>query len=248
MLPIELKPVIEAFNARTATAEALVFVTRDTALQEEAAADLKDLRTLVDAARGAQAEAGNEDAANFLLGLVCGVDALISELNAYLLIKAGDPERAWDALVTAQVAIGAAMRAHWDFGYLEKKANHLRELERYLFGPQSFMSAGMIVRRQECSICGHDYSLCDHLAGQPYCGEFCMLILKDVEADHVAFVDEPADRRCRVTSFSVSGGRRNKITWAITPDPSPGPFEEGRMEGIIATTGGGAQQPEDNQG
>lgn len=242
MLPIELKPVIDAYNARTSEAEALLFVTRDTALQEAARADLQDLLARIDAARRERAAAGDEEAANILLGLGCGVDALGSELNLYLLIKAGESERAWDALVDAEVATGAAMRAHQSFAYLEPKAAHLRRLETILFGPQSFLSAGMIVRRQECSICRADYALCDHIAGQPYCGVFCSLILKEVEADHIALVDEPANRHCRVISFSVPGGRRNKITWVVTPvaDPTPRP-------GLRATGRMGSFQFDDDE-
>ena len=44
-------------------------------------------------------------------------------------------------------------------------------------------------------------------------GEFCYIIARDIELDHVSIVESPADKRCRVERFSVEGGTRNRMTW-----------------------------------
>ncbi|NML91551.1 hypothetical protein HHL26_21165 [Sphingobium sp. TB-6] len=108
-------------------------------------------------------------------------------------------------------------------------------MEKWFFPPQVFMSAGLIVKRQECSLCGDDYEKCDHIAGRPYMGRLCAVVLKEVTPDHVALVEAPANRRCRITAFSVPGGRRNRMTWVVTPSVEK---ENGGnpMEAIIATS------------
>ena len=42
-----------------------------------------------------------------------------------------------------------------------------------------------------------------------------MIIVEDLEADHVALVDIPADKRCRVISFETKEGYRNRMTWKL---------------------------------
>lgn len=237
----KINGIIEKFNEQANEAACLVFLARDSGLQRTCVENLEAAQSLIDEARREAATEGDADAANFLLGLQCAAHAFGSELQVYLLLKDGKPEEAWDALIDAQDAFAAALRADPRLKHLEPAASRARELEAYLFPPQMFLSAGMIVRKQLCSICREDYSSCDHLAGLPYCGEFCTVQLAEVEGDHVAIVDEPANRRCRVTSFSVPGGTRNRMTWVITPgeptQPRNNAMPEGEtlVEGVIAT-------------
>ncbi len=72
-----------------------------------------------------------------------------------------------------------------------------------------FNSPGMLIRTAECSICGKDYEDCLHVKGRPYMGQFCARVIKDVEFTEVSFVDDPADKRCYITSYSDDGG----TTW-----------------------------------
>ena len=210
-----LHEIVEEFNRRTAEVEPLLILTRDSGLQAGAVDELKSYYTTLETYRS-QAEAQRaEHAANILLGFKSVVSGLAEELNLFRLLKSEEPDRAWDALVRAQAGFDAALRAHHSFDYLRPKAERLRELERYLFPPLRFLSAGMIVRRQECSICEADYAACDHLAGRPYCGRFCYIVLKEVEPNHVALVEEPANRHCRIVSFSTPEGRRNVMTWLV---------------------------------
>ena len=77
----------------------------------------------------------------------------------------------------------------------------------------------MLVKYEECSICGHEYEDCEHLKGKPYMGKFCSVIVREVaELDHVAVVDHPADKRCRVMKFTVEEGVRDRMTWRVTKE------------------------------
>jgi hypothetical protein len=226
----KINEIIDEFNEQANEAACLAFIARDASLQRACVANLQVVQKNIEAARRQAASERDCNAANFLLGLRCAARAFASELQVYLLLKDSEPEEAWDALIETQDAFGAALRAHARFAHLEPLARRARDLEASLFPPQMFLSAGMIVRKQVCSICEEDYFECDHLAGMPYCGEFCAIQLMEIEADHVAFVDEPANRRCRVTAFSVPGGTRNRMTWAVIPGEPKQPPEGAAAE------------------
>lgn len=230
--------IAEDFTWRVTTIEPLLILTRDSGLQGEAIVALREFFEELEGYRASAEAQGAEDPANIFLGFKSIVSGLAEELSLYRLLKAGEPDRAWDALIRAQAAFDAALRAHASFDYLSPKAHRLRELEGFLFPPVQFLSAGMIVRKQECSICNADYAACDHLAGKPYCGRFCYVILKEVEPDHVALVKEPANRHCRVVAFSTPEGRRNVMTWLVTkPEGSEGEHtdEQFVVQSVIAT-------------
>ncbi|WP_199175564.1 hypothetical protein, partial [Telmatospirillum siberiense] len=111
-------------------------------------------------------------------------------------------------------------RAHRGFSHLIEYSARLEQIEKIVFPSQIFVSSGLIVDHQICSICGKEYGDCDHLAGFPYMGEFCLIIQRGIRANHVAIVQNPADKRCRLTSFEVDGGYRNRMTWKVEPGKS----------------------------
>ena len=69
-------------------------------------------------------------------------------------------------------------------------------------------------------------------------GKFCTVRLIASAVDHVALVDDPADKRCRILKFSAEGGYRNRMTWLIEPsDDAKDEATPGlRTQGIVATT------------
>jgi hypothetical protein len=215
---IEKKPIIDRFNSVLAIAQTLSFITRSSELQRDACDKLKDLSVECGQQKAAAVEAGDEDFANLLLGFECVADCLLAEIEMWQLLKEEKPDEAWDRLISAQNAASAAVRAHRGFEHSERRAEYLNDVERIIFPSQNFVSTGLVVRRQICSICGSEYGVCDHLVGRPYWGRFCCIITRGIEANHVALVKEPADKGCRVTHFAVEGGSRNKMTWQIEQD------------------------------
>lgn len=212
-----LTPFVSSFNEQVKEAEVFLSIARDSDLQQQAVEKLLAVSISIVTEKESAIKNGIEDYANLLLGCECVTSALIAELKMWLLLKEGKPDAAWDELVTAQMASVDAVRAHPGFAHLSEHNRKLEAIEALVFPPQVFISSGMIVGKQECSICGEEYGDCNHLVGKPYMGRFCYIIAKDLSIDHVAIVEHPADKRCRVQHFDVEGGTRNRMTWKIEP-------------------------------
>jgi hypothetical protein len=210
-----LSHVIESFNELVHEAQVLMFITRGSDLQRNAVTRLSDMLLILGKWKQEAIRQRNEDCANFILGMECLAKALQNELTMWLSLKEENAERAWENLIAAETEISHAMRAHEQFVNLEEHAQRLDAVEKLVFPPQVFLSAGLIVRKQICSICESDYEDCPHLVGMPYWGQFCFRRLMEVEPNHVAMVTDPANKLCRITHFNVEGGRRNRMTWRV---------------------------------
>lgn len=239
---------IEDLNTIIRECETYLFITRDTDLQYDACVKLQDVQRLAGQLKLQAIEANDDNFANLLLGFECVADMLLAELSMWINLKNEKADAAWDDLVRAQSAGIASARAHPGFAHNDAHVKRLEEIEALIFPPQVFVSAGFIVKRQECSICGVEYGECEHVAGRPYMGRFCSIVARDITADHVAIVKHPADKRCRITSFETEDGTRNRMTWKIDPkatqpsigdDESPGTKAGGGLtcSAIISTTG-----------
>ena len=192
-----------------------LWITRCSDLQQRKIESVAALRDRVDSRRRLARSKKFEDQANLLLGYQCLAESLVAELRMWIELKQGDPDAAWDDLVRAQQAASAARRAHARFGQLEIREERLEAIEQVVFPPQVFMSIGGAATVKTCSVCEEDYESCDHIAGRPYNGELCSCRIEALDLDHVAIVDAPADKHCRVTGFDVEGGRRNRMTWRV---------------------------------
>jgi hypothetical protein len=192
-----------------------MFITRDTDLQRQACSSLNELLVQIGDEKASAIARLDEDYANTLLGCHCVAKALVSEITMWILLKESRPDKAWDMLVAAQMALAGALRAHKMFAHLEAQVQRLGAIERLIFPPQVFLSSGMIVATQTCSICGQEYEDCPHVKGRPYLGEFCYVWIVPSEVDHVAMVHDPADKSCRIIKFTAEGGYRNRMTWLV---------------------------------
>ena len=208
-------PEIEAFNEIVSGVAKYLFIVRGSDIQREAIEQLNVLLGDLAQWKAAAVRRDDEDAANKFLGCECVAQYLLEEITMWLDLKEGRAEKAWERLIAAQQAIVGAIRAHRGFAHLEQNARRMVEIEHLIFPPQVFLSASLIVGRQECNICGQEYEDCSHVKGRPYWGRFCSVRLSDVRLDHIAIVDEPANRLCRVVHFSDQGGKRNLMTWRL---------------------------------
>lgn len=208
---------IKLFNKEVEEVEVHLSITRDSELQRDAIKKTESLKSEASTEKAKAIEDKEEEYANQLLGCECVADMLIAELEMWIFLKSENPNRAWDRLIDAQDSARRAARAHDSFLHLEQQSERLLSIEKIVFPPQVFISSGLIVYEQECSICGEDYEYCPHLAGKPYMGEFCYIICREAEPDHISVVDDPADKRCRVRKFSVEGGQRDRMTWLVEP-------------------------------
>lgn len=211
------KQVIDYVNAGIKEAEVFLCLARSSKLQLAQCAALDLLSYNATRIKHEATRRGDENGANLFLGFECAIGAVRSELMMWILLKRDMPNEAWDRMVAAQMGCLDAIRAHSGFADCERKLKDLERLEGQIFPPQTFISAGFVAKRLECSICGERYSKCEHLRGKPYMGQFCEVIHLDSTGDHVALVETPADKRCRVVSFKTKDGYRDKLSWEITP-------------------------------
>ena len=220
---------IEEFNEAVTHFGQFCFCTIDSGLQKEASAQIYTALQQLAQDKAAAVAAGDERWANFLLGCECRLKGVRAEISMWLSLKEEKPHEAWRLLVDAQGFTLDAMKA--DDGFqLQPVIDHLAKIERVVFPPQAFMSAGMVCDYEECSICNGDYEDCDHIKGRPYMGEFCTVILFGCEPDHVALVDEPASKVCRVHTVSTLEGHRSKMTRLVEPyKEGEGPPEDGSL-------------------
>ena len=227
---------INDLNACIEEIEGLNNIARDSQLQREACDTLTDVTGWVAQLKTEAIKNDDEDTANLLLGFECVIEFLKSEIRMWLLLKSDQPDEAWRLLVDAQRAAGDAVRSHQGFQHLRAHVERLHQVEKLVFPPQVFASMGIVVRCRRCSICSEEYGECAHLVGLPYMGRICHTIITELErVDHVAIVSEPANKNCRITSFSVPGGIRNRMTWKIQPYPDE-TESKGKSQGITANT------------
>jgi hypothetical protein len=161
---------------------------------------------------------GNEESANALLSLEMLIRAMESELRMWVALKDEAPSDAWRYLVDAQTASRSAVAAH-TIGKKLNALNYLKRLvafETLLFPPQGFTSIGASVKYAECSICGQEYGICDHLAGRPYWGQICVRNVVDASLNEISIVSEPDNKCCRITAIQDDEGlMRDTMTWRV---------------------------------
>ena len=117
---IESPSFIEEFNRVIQKSEDFLCITRCSALQRQALEDLKSKEANIETKKHEAIARNDEDLANLLLGFQCVIDALINELEMWVLLKDEEPDAAWDKLVAAQVSSINAARAHSKFSHLTR--------------------------------------------------------------------------------------------------------------------------------
>jgi hypothetical protein len=72
------------------------------------------------------------------------------------------------------------------------------------------VSPGMTLRF-ECSICGKDPVMCEHIAGQIYDGRVALRVAKDIKFDHLSIVDEPMQRETYIMPRPLTADMLRRI-------------------------------------
>ena len=204
--------LIHLFNETIQSCEPYLFITRDSDLQKETIISLSNLRKKVLAIKDKAIKNKNECFANILFGYECVIQSMTSELQMWLNLKINEPDKAWDDLILAQKSNIAAIRSDDGFGHLVQRSKKLEMIENIIFPPQLFLSIGLIVENQKCSICHKEYEDCEHIKGKPYMGEICRFVIEKAEINHIAIVKNPSDKQhCRLTKYDA----RNIMTLKI---------------------------------
>lgn len=211
----KLKSFIDVYNSTVTDCEVYTFLTRGIELQEEACQKLESLFKKADNLKKDLIEKQDEEGANIVLAFGLMTFSLKSQMKMWIALKNDQPDKAWDHLVDAQESASGAIRAYPQLENLKGYIERLHAIEKVVFPPQVFSSAGFLIKDQICTICHKDYDNCDHIIGRPYMGKLCSVIIKKCELEEVSIVDTPHDKRCRITHFSDRSGKRNRMTWRI---------------------------------
>lgn len=76
-------------------------------------------------------------------------------------------------------------------------------------GIKKEVSVGCSVKKRRCSVCGKEFSVCEHRKGKSYGGKTCFVTLDEpVDAYEWSFVAVPAQKAAGVVKTFWAGGRR----------------------------------------
>jgi hypothetical protein len=159
---------------------------------------INDLAAAIDAAVATD----SGDLANEWKKAQIFVRSLLAELRMWIAIKDDDAGLAWRCFCDAEDY--ARMSARWlpDFMPAQEQPQRLRDVERVCFPRQPFfLSTATIVAEDDmfCTICDQVYAECEHIVGNLYCGRIASRRITHMKSiSEISFVDEPADKRCRV--------------------------------------------------
>lgn len=91
--------------------------------------------------------------------------------------------------------------------WIVKNLDRLLKSYRKAYGNGLYASPEILIKKEECSICGLDMRACEHLKGYGYNGKICRGIAKDFELKTVSLVTVPKDPRCRVWPWRMKDDR-----------------------------------------
>lgn len=214
----EVITFIEKFKSIINEKRKFLYYTIGTEFQLTSIKDLDELMKDLVILKEKMIDIQNEESANTMLCLECILSAYINEFRMLILLKGDKTDKAWEALVQAQMSLMDSLKAS-DFADNFDVENHLQKLlliEKLFFPPQTFNSFEGLASSSTCSICNQKYGTCNHLKGKPYMGKLCHEIIKLKEIKGASIVDIPGNKMCRVHAFLDKEGWRDVLTWRIT--------------------------------
>ena len=174
-------------------------ITRDEQILATQLAWLNEFKLAIESTKNEFIEAQNEEKANLWLSAEELCTAIACCVQMFLDLKANKPDFAWNRLVDAQDhAHWSCDKSHLLNGIPSEYVSYFNALEKILFPPQTFTSIS-VVASTKCGICDSPLPECDHIRGSAYMGMRCTEVITPISVDHVAIVDHPADKRCRIT-------------------------------------------------
>ncbi|MBV5290513.1 MAG: hypothetical protein J0648_11920 [Pelodictyon phaeoclathratiforme] len=210
------------------------FYTRSTEMQHQKVSECEKYLGIIKQYKLQVIEKNNEYAANQFFHMQCMINALKSSLFMWIDLKKNDFENSWTHLVDAQEYTSIALKVS-DYEGVRNLEARLKCAEESLFpGWKKYNSPSFVETIGKCSICNALFSECDHVENEVYMGRLCQRVDREiVRVDHIAFVENPRDRRCIITKTSDDEGNEiDYFTWEKTGkivNNDEGHHFEGRM-------------------
>ncbi|MBA5793916.1 MULTISPECIES: hypothetical protein [unclassified Flavobacterium] len=207
------KLLIDEFNLMAYNAQRKAFITIGIEIQKEEILIIEkyieDLKIL----KKEFVEKELENEANLVYCIENSLLAICHEIKMLVAIKEDKMDIAWDNLVRAQVIYGTVI-SNTPFES-EENSNYLIRLSQYeklLFPKLHFHSVGGIIKNSHCSICNKKSGNCQHIKGKLYNGELCTRNITEMELEEVSFVENPANKHCRILSIEQNGKKIDILT------------------------------------
>jgi hypothetical protein len=211
---IEVKELFEEFNEVIAKAEDIVIFSRDIELQKKEREVLAKFIEKSEKLKNENKYRFSEPELNLILCLIISADTIKTELSMIICLKNGEMDAAWACLIQAQnlISIVACNHPISDGKYLNRYRSKLDSFEKLLFPRMMFASAGGIIKKTRCSICGLEYEDCEHLKGKMYFGELCVREIHEIDLEEVSMVENPASKLCRQLTTYRNGKTVDVLT------------------------------------
>lgn len=203
----QIKNFVEQSNALLQRTMPLTIMCRNSKLQAKAMEEISTWLEQVTKEKSAAKDLGEDDIANLLLAVGCALGSVLACIEMCLHLKNDRPHEAWRSFVHSQRCVRSAMTAHQGCSNMKGLSDFLNSIETQLFPPQVFTSIGASFSEAFCSICESGYGDCTHIAGRPYAGEFCSMVIRNSTVEEVSIVDYPEDKACIVTSMEGKNGQ-----------------------------------------
>ncbi|EOO9425766.1 hypothetical protein KUS54_RS20935 [Escherichia coli] len=177
---------------------------------------------------------GLEYQADCFLYSQCVLSSLHAMINVLINIKKQENSKAWDSLIDAYEYLDIAhafLKKHpHNIPVALKGLGEITEVcnlwEKAFFPQLSYTSAGFTETIGKCSVCFSNFACCEHVEGYIYHGVFCQRIDRRIlEANHLALVKNPKDRRCIIETthdkdgYQIDVFSREKIEGETEPKP-----------------------------
>lgn len=190
---------------------------------------------------------GLEYQADCFLFSQCVLTSLYSMLNVLIQIKKLENSKAWDSLIDAYEYLGIAhafLKKHpHNIPVSLKGVNDITAVcslwEKAFFPQLSYTSAGFTETIGKCSVCFSNFACCEHVEGYIYHGVLCQRIDRRIlEANHLALVKNPKDRRCIIETthdkdgYQIDVFSREKIEGETEPKPQEFKVKLMRFHGL----------------
>lgn len=170
-----------------------------------------------------------------LLFIQCLLGALKSFYSVLIFLKIDENHKSWESLVGARDYLKVAESYIDKYEVSRKKTKpsvdallSIHHDWEKVFFPSGFIyvSAGLKESIGDCSVCRENFMNCEHIEGYIYSGKYCQRInRKVIEADHIALVKSPRDKRCIITTrhdeegFQIDFFSRERIIGKDKPEP-----------------------------
>ncbi len=198
--------LIQEFNEMAGIAQRKAYISIGMEIQKDAIETIINYRKELNEPKAEFVKRNEEYGAKLVYCIDSSLLAVQYELQMLVNIKEDNMGEAWGNLVNAQVIYGTVLR-NWppEFqvpsGYVER----LESYEKLLFPNLYFQSVGGLIKKAYCSICRECFNNCDHIKGRLYMGELCRREITEMDLDEVSFVENPANKHCRVIAMEIGG-------------------------------------------